>query len=161
MIEVYHGSITTVKQPLCRAGRPNLDFGRGFYVTDIKKQAIDWAMNMSRRTGEKPLLNIYQLDRKTILSEERCKIFSAYDREWLLFIVAARRGADIASSYDYVEGGVANDRVIDTVNLYMAGLMGINTALQRLSMHRPNNQMCLLSQRLIDKYLIYGGTTEI
>ena len=89
------------------------------------------------------------------------QVFTAYNRDWLLFIVDAREGADIADSYDYVEGGVANDRVVDTVNLYIAGLMDIDTALQRLALHQPNNQMCLLSQSLIDKYLIYNGTTEI
>ena len=160
-IRVYHGSTSIVKQPLCRIGRPNLDFGQGFYVTSIRQQAIDWAMNMGRKKGLKPLLNIYQLDREAILSEARCKLLTAYDREWLLFIVDARKGADIASIYDYVEGGVANDRVVDTVNLYMTGLMHLDTALQRLSQHQPNNQICLLSQRIIDKYLVYEGTAEI
>ena len=160
-IRVYHRSTAIVEQPLCKAGRPNLDFGRGFYVTDVRQQAVEWAMNMGRRTGSNPLLNAYVMDKDAILSEARSKIFTAYDLDWLTFIVAARKGADIASDYDYVEGGVANDRVVDTVNLYMTGLMDIETAPHRLSLHRPNNQMCLLSQGLIDKYLIYDGTTEI
>ncbi|MBR1469326.1 MAG: DUF3990 domain-containing protein [Prevotella sp.] len=160
-IRVYHGSTAIVEQPLSKAGRPNLDFGRGFYVTNIRQQAIEWAENMGRRTGERPLLNNYLMDRDGILSEARSKIFTAYDRDWLAFIVSAREGADIAADYDYVEGGVANDRVVDTVNLYITGLMDIETALQRLAQHQPNNQMCLLNQGLIDKYLIYDGTTEI
>ena len=88
-------------------------------------------------------------------------MFTAYDRDWLLFIVAARNGFDVSESYDYVEGGVANDRVVDTVNLYMTGLMDIDTALSRLARYQPNNQICLLNQKLIDKYLVYDGTTEI
>ena len=67
----------------------------------------------------------------------------------------------VADSYDYIEGGVANDRVIDTVYLYMAGLMDENTALLRLSQHQPNNQMCILSQELINKYLVFDGTEAI
>ena len=78
-----------------------------------------------------------------------------------MFIVASRRGEPVADSYDYIEGGVANDRVVDTVNLYMAGLMDEDTALLRLSLHQPNNQMCLLSQELTDKYLIFDGTETI
>ncbi len=27
--------------------------------------------------------------------------------------------------------------------------------------HRPNNQMCLLSQQLIDKYLVFNGSENI
>ena len=40
----------------------------------------------------------------------------------------------------------------------MAGLMSADVALQRLAMHQPNNQICLLNQKLIDKYLSYDGT---
>ena len=69
--------------------------------------------------------------------------------------------AGLHAPYDYIEGGVANDRVIDTINLYMAGLMDSDTALRRLAIHRPNNQICLLNQELTDKYLIYERTEHI
>ena len=95
------------------------------------------------------------------MAEACCKVFNAYDKDWLEFIVASRRGEPVANNYDYIEGGVANDRVVDTVNLYMAGLMDEDTALMRLSQHQPNNQMCLLSQELTDKYLIFDGTETI
>ncbi len=52
-------------------------------------------------------------------------------------------------------------RVVDTVNLYMAGLMDINTALTRLAQHQPNNQMCLLNQAITDKYLIFDGIQKL
>jgi hypothetical protein len=101
------------------------------------------------------------LKRDDILNEGCCKLFKAYDHDWLEFIVASRRGQQVAEPYDYIEGGVANDRVVDTVNLYMLGLMDLDTALGRLSQHQPNNQMCLLSQVITDKYLIYDGTETI
>lgn len=44
-------------------------------------------------------------------------------------------GLNPSSDYDYIEGGIANDRVIDTINLYMPGLMSADTALERLSQH--------------------------
>lgn len=34
-MKVYHGSTQTVEYPLVGVGRENLDFGKGFYVTDI------------------------------------------------------------------------------------------------------------------------------
>ena len=158
---VYHGGTDIVEAPICRFGRKNLDFGQGFYVTDIRKQALDWAVLMAVRRRSEPVLNRYILKRDDILNEGRCKLFMAYDLDWLEFIVASRRGQDVASAYDYIEGGVANDRVVDTVNLYMLGLMDIDTALGRLSQHQPNNQMCLLGQGLTDKYLIYDGTEAL
>ena len=160
-IIVYHGGTEKVEFPICKFGRRNLDFGQGFYVTDLRKQAVDWASQMADRRNLPPIINRYRLNRDAILAEARCKVFMAYDKEWLEFIVASRRGQNVADNYDYIEGGVANDRVIDTVNLYMAGLMDLDTALARLSEHRPNNQMCLLSQEISDKYLIFNGTEAI
>ena len=161
MLTVYHGSTEKVETPICRFGRKNLDFGQGFYVTDIREQAITWANNMSRNRNMPPLLNRYHLDRESILKHARCKLFKAYDEEWLTFIIGNRSGEDLAKEYDYVEGGVANDRVIDTVNLYMAGLIDATSALRELSKHRPNNQICILNQDIVNNYLIYDGTEEL
>lgn len=158
---VYHGGTEIVEHPDCKCGRRNLDFGQGFYITDIRKQAEDWAKLMAGRRKKAPVLNIYRLNRDAIMAEAQCMIFKAYDEEWLEFIVASRQGKPVAEAFDYIEGGVANDRVVDTINLYMAGLMDKATALHRLSEHRPNNQMCLLNQEITDKYLTFDGTEEI
>lgn len=157
-IIVYHGGTDRIEHPLCNAGRANLDFGLGFYVTDMPLQAIEWARKVAAHRHARPIVNQYALNRETILSEYRCKVFTDYDSEWLDFIVSSRLGQKPWMQYDYIEGGVADDRVIDTINLYMAALMERKVALARLSEHRPNNQMCLLSQQLIDKCLIFKGT---
>lgn len=158
---VYHGGTEVVEKPVCHHGRPNLDFGQGFYVTDIRQQAADWATQVATRRKTLPVISRYRLNRTAILNECRTKVFTAYDEDWLEFIVASRRGQKVAEAYDYIEGGVANDRVVDTVNLYMTGLMELTTALKRLSQHQPNNQMCLLSQEITDKYLMFDGAEAI
>lgn len=160
-VMVYHGSTERVENPICGFGRKNLDFGQGFYVTNLREQAVAWANNMARNRKQAALLNRYRLDRDTILEVAKCKVFKAYDEEWLRFIVGNRSGENLAKEYDYVEGGVANDRVVDTVNLYMAGLMELNSALRELAKHQPNNQMCILNQDLLNKYLVYDGTEEL
>ena len=48
-ITVYHGGTEIVETPICRLGRENLDFGRGFYVTVFKEQAIEWAKSTAKR----------------------------------------------------------------------------------------------------------------
>lgn len=103
------------------------------------------------------MLNCYLLDRDIVLSDYRCKIFTEYDGAWLDFIVESRQGRQPWMGYDYIEGGVANDRVIDTIDLYLSDLITRNKALERLSVHQPNNQMCLLNQEIIDKYLVFYG----
>lgn len=158
---VFHGGTSTVEQPRADAGRANLDFGLGFYVTDIRKQAEDWATKVAGHRNLLPVINKYELNREATLADFRCKVFTEYDGEWLDFIVASRLGQKPWQEFDYIEGGVADDRVVDTINLYMADLMSRDKALERLSEHRPNNQMCLLSQQLIDKYLIFHGADKL
>jgi len=160
-LTVYHGATQIIDAPLCHVGRAKLDFGQGFYVTDLKEQAIKLAEIIALKRGEKPLLNVYELDKEAILAEARCKIFTAYDKEWLDFIVGNRQGKNPAKDFDYVEGGIANDRVIDTVNLYITGFYDAEYALQQLAFHKPNNQICLRNQELLNKYLVYNGTEEL
>lgn len=158
---VYHGATQIVDKPLCSIGRKNLDFGQGFYVTDIRSQAVSWAQNVATKRGETPVINVYNLNKDEILSNFKVKIFKSYDAEWLDFIVANRTGNNVVNNLDYVEGGVANDRIIDTINLYISGLMDYSTALKRLAEHQPNNQICILNQSIINNYLTYNGTETI
>ena len=64
MKTLYHGSHVAVPEPLARAGRKNLDFGRGFYLTSIEEQAKAWAIIIAGRKGRNvnPVLNIYTFD---------------------------------------------------------------------------------------------------
>lgn len=129
MLTVYHGATEVVEVPICSVGRKRLDFGQGFYVTDIREQTVRWTQTLAQRRGLAPILNVYRLERSQLLSVGKSLIFSAYDGDWLDFIVANRRGENLAEGYDYIEGGIANDRVIDTVNLYTQGLIDSATAL--------------------------------
>lgn len=160
-IIVFHGGTDIIEKPVSGFGRKNLDFGQGFYVTNIREQAMKWAENMARNRKLSPVINRYYINRDAIMQEFRCKVFEAYDEDWLRFIIVNRTGENDILSYDYVEGGVANDRVIDTINLYIAGLMELPAALRELAKHQPNNQMCILNQEIINKYLRYDGTDEI
>ena len=56
---------------------------------------------------------------------------------------------------------MANDRVIDTVEAYMANLMPLETALRELSKHRPNNQLCITNQKVIDECLVFVESYKI
>ncbi len=60
-----------------------------------------------------------------------------------------------------INGGIANDRVFNTVELYAAGLINADEALQRLSYHKPNNQICILNQKIIDNHLTFIGAERI
>jgi len=50
-------------------------------------------------------------------------------------------------------GGVANDKVFDTLQLYFDELIGAEEAIGRLRYNKPNFQHCFKTQNLIDQYL--------
>jgi hypothetical protein len=154
----------SVPQPKAKVGRKNLDFGPGFYLTKIKKQAEDWAVVMAGRKGRnaEAVLNIFQFDMNQVaIDGVRIKSFPTYDLEWLDYVVACRRGKDYSDEYDIVEGGVANDNVIDTVEDYEKGIITAEQALGQLRYKKVNHQLCILSQTVIDKYLTFTESIVI
>lgn len=154
---VYHSSNLIVDKPDVFHSREALDFGKGFYVTVLHEQALRYAQRFLFRRG-KAYLNIYDLD--DAWRKENVKVFTAYDEEWLDFLTDNRKMMPVRR-YDAVEGGVTNDRIFRTVDLYLAGDISKETALSRLKFEKPNHQICILNQRIIDKYLKYLRTEEV
>ena len=162
MRKVFHGAKQEIMAPLVHVGRDNLDFGKGFYVTDIRSQARTWAEIKSRyQMDGQAVINEYLFDFDNAINEFRYKKFERYDSDWLHFIVDSRNGLKVWKDYDIIEGGVANDRVIDTVEGFKAGQISEEKALGELSKHQPNNQICILKQEVVDKCLTFQKSVTI
>jgi len=162
MIQVFHGSNVVVQEPLVGIGREHLDFGLGFYVTALPAQAEEWAGNKARYyMQQEGAVSVYEFDMEAAVEGFRFHKFEHYDREWLHFIVGNRRGGNEWQQWDIIEGGVANDRVIDTVENYMAGLIDEETALGLLAQHQPNHQICIVKQEVVDKYLHFVNSYQV
>ena len=158
MITLYHGTYLSVPEPLAKIGRKNLDFGPGFYLTQIESQAKDWATIIASRKGRetKAVVNVYHFNIESAEADNiRIKRFDTYNIEWLNYVVDCRKGKDLSLDYDIVEGGVANDNVIDTVEDYEKGIITAEQALGQLRYKKVNHQICILNQEVIDKYLLY------
>ena len=63
--------------------------------------------------------------------------------------------------YDIVEGGVANDNVIDTVEDYENNIITAEQALGQLRYKKVNHQICILNQEIIDKYLTFKNSETV
>ena len=158
MMILYHGSYEEVSNPLAKVGRKNLDFGRGFYLTKVEKQAYSWATAVAERKGRRvnPVVSIFEFDRSSALNNNvKFKIFESYNLEWLQFVVDCRKGRDIYSEYDVIEGGIADDKVLDTVEDYEKGIITAEQAIGQLIMKEINHQICIINQQVIDKYLTF------
>ena len=72
MIRVYHGSNEAIEKPLVNIGRPYLDFGTGFYVTNMITQAKIWAGIKARLFGQpEGTLSLYDFDLDAAKAEYR------------------------------------------------------------------------------------------
>jgi len=145
---LYHGSYLEVKIPALSHSRPNVDFGRGFYTTPIYEQAEKWCGKFIRR-GKDGVISEYDLD-KTSLNGLNILKFDSYSEEWLDFVMCCRNGKD-KSDYDIVVGGVANDKVFNTVELFFDGLIDKSEAIKRLRYEKPNLQVCFRTEPAIGK----------
>lgn len=148
---LYHGSYISVPNPLTGVGRKELDFGPGFYVTRIREQAERWARRVCIiRAVDTPLISSYDFDESKLPTDVRCLKLNHYDRDWLDFISASRRGEEPWQGYDIIEGGVANDQVIDTVEDYYAGRITAEQAIGQLRFAKPTHQMCIRNQSIVN-----------
>lgn len=155
---VYHGGTEVIEKPDIKYSKKYLDFGRGFYITTYKEQAEKWAKRRSMRNREKAIVNMYDL----------CDDLSKYnvmkfkdDELWLNFVCDCRRGNELYKQYDVVIGSVADDDVFKSIDMYFKGLWDENRTLNEIRYYRMNNQICLISQNVIDYELKFLKSYEV
>ena len=154
---LYHGSFVTVDKPDLTHSRLNVDFGKGFYTTPINEQAEKWCEKFKRR-GQDGIITSYEFD-ETAYGTLKVLKFDAYSEEWLDFILNCRRGQD-STDYDLIVGGVANDKVFNTVELYFDGLLDKKEAISRLRYEKPNLQMAFRTEKALS-YLKFVGSVKL
>lgn len=148
-MRLYHASTICIEKPDVLHSRDMLDFGRGFYLTPIREQAVRYAERFTRR-GKEAFVNEYELDDET--PGFVIKSFPNYDEEWLDYVSLCRKGKQMVR-YDAVSGGVANDKVFNTVDLFFAGIISKEEALGKLRFEKPNHQLCILNGQMLDRHL--------
>ena len=150
-MKVFHGSYTIVSEIDLAKGRNNLDFGKGFYVTNIRSQAEYWATRAGRYYETHGVVSEFEFYENAFEHFElKVLRFPGYTEQWLDFIVLNRdpKSPIPAHDYDIVEGPVANDDVYDRINDYLKGAVSKADFLRELTYHKPTHQICLCSQRI-------------
>lgn len=102
-----------VKQPDLEHSRDYLDFGKGFYLTSLRHQAVLYSERFFLRGRQ------------------------AFIGEYDLSSASSRKGED-TSDYDIVIGGIADDKIFKTIDLYFTGDISKDEALKRLKYEKPN-----------------------
>lgn len=157
-MRLYHSSNIIVEHPDTLHSRQYLDFGRGFYLTSIYDQAVRYAQRFKRR-GQQAWLNTYELSEEN-LGQWNVKRFKTYNKQWLDFVAQCRDGKDVGD-YDMVIGGIANDRVIITLDRYFTGEITQKEALGLLRFEKPNIQYCIRSEQMLQACLTFIDSEQI
>lgn len=142
-MKLYHGTNVDFADISLAKCRPNKDFGRGFYLTDIRRQALEMAIRRCEFAGEgTPVVQTYDFD-SALLNDARfrVKVFDGVSREWAEFILLNRKARGHKQhDYDIVVGPVADDGVVYQLNLYMQHLITLDKLVEELTYRRLNKQ---------------------
>jgi hypothetical protein len=148
-MKLYHGTNCNIEAIDLAKCRPYKDFGKGFYLTELKQQAQEWAFRISESFGNKPKIIEYEYTPNLNIGLNILK-FEKPCIEWAYFIMSNRsRNLHEVSGkldnrncqYDIVEGPVGNDDIAVTLNQFIQGLIDDNLLLQRLEYKELNHQM--------------------
>ena len=151
---LYHGGSVEISSPDLLHSRKAVDFGVGFYVTPVLEQAEKWSEKRKRRTGI-AVISKYEFDES---SAENLKMlrFDSYSEMWLDFIVRCRNLKD-DTDWDVVAGGVANDKVFDTIEAFFDGFATKEQTIAKLRMEEPNMQFCFRTEAALNALRFIGS----
>jgi hypothetical protein len=148
-ITLFHGSNQDFEHVNLGKSRDKRDFGRGFYMTTLKDQAVRWAQNMFvRQGGLGSYIYEFVLD---ISPDLRVKRFDGLDHGWLDMVKRNRVNGGTQHDYDVVWGPVANDDTMRTLALFIAGIYTEDMALQQLSFFKPNDQVSIHTEHALSR----------
>ena len=133
---LYHGSNVKIEVPNLEKSKPYKDFGRGFYLSADKNQALRMAEQKTLQLliGE-PIVSEFDFDETLLQSNElKVKIFEDYSVEWANFILQNRdvHNQHPIHEYDIVYGPIADDGVTFQLRRYQAGTISIDELVKEL-----------------------------
>jgi hypothetical protein len=165
---LYHGSTVEVNHIELSFSTIGKDFGRGFYTTTIRDQAVKFASIKAKRFKlKKGVVSIFQYVHNPRIT---IKKFNKADTEWLLFVLKNREIPQKAVPkvlFDIVIEPVANDAVGLVLNQLLVGTYGelnspeaMNTAIRLLNTTRLYNQVFFGTEKAVS-CLRFEGAFEI
>lgn len=162
----YHGTTSAYMNTFDRVdasiSRENRDFGKGFYLTSNREQAILWAKRKASMINESdppnlvmPMIIVCTIKMKNIEKSYHFKSFGQdFSEELLNYLVFNRldRGNTSAfPEYDAVFGLVADGTSLDkTLESYKNSDLDFKEAKSSIEYKSFQSQICLKNQKLLD-----------
>ena len=150
---LYHGSNTKIEKIDLSKCRPYKDFGKGFYLTEIREQAEKMASRTAHIYEGEPIVTEFEFD-ESALSKLSVKQFDGPNEEWALFVLANRsKGHEQPThSYDIVIGPVADDDIAQLFRNFNDGFINLTMLVEGLKYKKVSSQYFFHTEAAI-KYL--------
>lgn len=152
-MRLYHGSNMMIENIDLSKCKPYKDFGRGFYLTEIKEQAEKMAGRTAAIYGGEPTVTEFEFD-EAALHTLSVKTFENPDKEWALFVLAnrSRNCQQPTHCFDIVIGPVADDTIATLFRNFNDGIIDLPTLVNGLKYKKVSSQYLFHSAKAI-KYL--------
>ena len=132
---LYHGSNVAINQIDLNASRPGKDFGRGFYLSAEKEQAVELAESKVAFLGGEPIVTAFEFDESVLTSGLlKVKTFEGYSEEWAKFVYENRENFSDAQLHDFdiIYGPIANDKVGTQIRAFKGGNITLEELKKRI-----------------------------
>ena len=161
---LYHGSTQIIKKPFLAGGKIDNDYGQGFYCTQDKNLAGEWACQ--KKTEGFGYINSYLLDTSDLkflyLNNQKYSVMS-----WLNILIKNRKVDDVQNEealdfikknyalnlkpYDVIVGWRADDSYFSFVRDFMNGAITIQVLTKAMTLGKLGNQIVLKSEKAFEK----------
>jgi hypothetical protein len=166
-MKLYHGSNIEIHDIDLGKCKPFKDFGRGFYTTPIREQAVIMARRTARIYGTgKPCVTEFSCDDSLLSSTIlNIKKFNEPSNEWAKFVINNRNKkfndnsnllCNTDNKYDIVIGPVANDDITALIDVYLSGILSDEALTKELTFRELSTQVSFHSEKSV-KYLQKSG----
>lgn len=153
-MRLYHGTNhKSFDKILLSKSKDNKDFGKGFYLTDDKQQALELANYRTSLLGGEPLVLAYEFSLQDALDAGLLYLdFKDYTEEWANFIFLNRDTAhkEKMHLYDIVHGPIADDKVGLQIQFFKQQFISIETLIERLKYQKPTFQYYFGTERALE-----------
>ncbi len=176
---LYHGSYCEVRTPDLTKCANFKDFGKGFYLTSSKEQAVNFintSLKKAKAQGiisadqEYGVISVYSYHPVRGIREY---IYHDADADWLHCVVGHRKVntfpavVEKMKKYDVIAGKIANDTTNVTILTYLVGAYGTvgseeadRFCIGRLIPERLKDQFCFRTEKGL-QCLSFEGSEQI
>ena len=134
-MKLYHGSNVAIDIIDLSKSRPGKDFGKGFYLSADKQQAVEMAESKVAFLGGEPIVTEFEFDVNSFTSSQlKIKKFESYTEEWAKFVYENRENFSDTPIHDFdiIYGPIANDKVGAQIRNFKNGGIDLDELMRRI-----------------------------